>query len=413
MTLRLSLRAWVVLITLGLGIGFSFLVWQQLSTSGSGLLFNDFRILYGAAQALAHGRNPYNRATLLTFERTAPGFSSWAGKSEPYPEPPVVAVMLWPLTGVPLVAAYGIYTAVSVTAMVAAVVAFARALRWRHVFLLTIGVLTAGIAAFGFAAGQLDALLLAATLAALVLAWRGSYLAAGLALGAFWLKPDILWPAALFLAIGLWPDRRAVLRYVIGFVIGTTALVILNLRLFPVWLASLLRFQRSRELVGLPGVIVERLWPTAHPSSAIFVVIVAVAVVLLAALGRWILSSPRWRELDQQDRLLWAVGLSLAIWLTLTPYSHSNDTLLVLPLVVAMLGRDAAWAGKPAVALAVLALAVPVGNFSSQLWPMDVNPAPLPCALALIAGLWTLNHRVDSEHYAPLAGPLAEVRGVS
>ncbi|MGH7608644.1 MAG: hypothetical protein ACREOD_01685, partial [Candidatus Dormibacteria bacterium] len=109
------------------------------------------------------------------------------------------------------------------------------------------------------------------------------------------------------------------------------------------------------------------------------------------------------------DRVLWAVGLSLALWLMLTPYSHPNDFLLLFPLILALLGPDAARAGKPAVAVALLCVAIPLGNFGSALWPLGLNPAPLTPGIVLAAALYFFRFGVHASPQAFEVGPVAEL----
>ncbi|MGC1193456.1 MAG: hypothetical protein WA976_01575, partial [Candidatus Dormiibacterota bacterium] len=253
---------------------------------------------------------------------------------------------------------------------------FGRELGWRHPELLAAGGFVAWVGFSGLLQGQIEALLLAVLLGSLVLLMRGRALAAGLVLGLFWLKPDVMWPAVLFAGVALWPERRTLARYLVG--LGLTSLVFIGLGagFLPAWIHALTGLGAGAggqpDLAGLPVLLeaAPKAWGlgTGFHSPVTWVLLVG-ALADLGWLAFRILSGRRWQQLPRDRRLLWAVGLSLGIWLLVTPYSHPYDDLLALPLLVIVIGHDAVWTGRwgPAIALLLMAVApiawlwVPIG----------------------------------------------------
>jgi hypothetical protein len=222
----------------------------------------------------------------------------------------------------------------------------------------------------------------------MVLAWRQHWVASGLVLGLFWLKPDIIWPALFCLGVGIWPDRRALGRYVIGLAAGTFLMIAMDASQFVDWVHSLVGFERSEGVRGLLSEVTGRLHLPAQLHSATFLVISGVAALAVLTVAVWLLRSASFRALSQRDRILWAVALGVSAWLTLTPYLFPNDDLLVLPLLVAMVGADATRAREPVVALAILAMAIvePLDAVAANWFP--TGPNSLVLALVVIAGCY-------------------------
>ncbi|MGH7698429.1 MAG: glycosyltransferase 87 family protein, partial [Candidatus Dormibacteria bacterium] len=243
----------------------------------------------------------------------------------------------------------------------------------------------------GLIYGQFDALLFAALAGSMLLAWHDRPLGAGLVMGVTLLKPDLLWPAPIFMFLAIWPHRDQAARFAIGFLAVCLAWLALSWSQLGNWLQALSRFGHmvsstpSRGPAGLPGLVAAAPSPwawrsglTQPPSLALM----AAALLGMAVLGLWMARSPDWRGLSQVGRITWAVGLAMALWLVATPYNHANDDLLLLPLFMLTVGRDArrlhGLGLGPALALAALLLLV---------WPGGVVPWQLGLAIfALAAG---------------------------
>jgi hypothetical protein len=105
----------------------------------------------------------------------------------------------------------------------------------------------------------------------------------------------------------------------------------------------------------------------------------------MASFATWMMISPDWRRVSLVGRITWAVGLPVGIWLVATPYAHPNDDLLLLPLFLLTVGRDARRAHGLGLGLAVATLALFL-----LIWPADVVPWQLGLLgfAALGVGLW-------------------------
>ena len=412
----------VIFAALGLGILFTAYiwlhVWRHVIGRGAWVFLGDFRLFYAAASVVAHGGDPYRLSSLIAAEPLRGHFPPTTIATT-YVNPPALAFLLTPFTHLHFVAAYAVFTAIGIGAIAVTVVALAKELGWRGAPLLAVGALTWAVTTFGLAVGQLDALLLAATLGAMVLVWRQHWLFAGLLLGLFWLKPDILWPVLFCLGVGIWPDRRALVRYAVGIASGALVLIALDAPRLPDWFRSLRAFEHAERLNGLLAEVINGVRLPAHLHSATFIAVTAVAVLAVLAVTLWLVRSRGWSALGQRQQLLWLVGLGLAVWLTLTPYSFPNDDLLLLPLLVAMLGPDASRAAAAAVALAILAMAVvlPLDNVAANWLP--AGPNSLVLALVAIAGCYTYSKNQGARSAvthpisptpAPTMGPSAPTR---
>ncbi|MGA7173492.1 MAG: glycosyltransferase 87 family protein [Candidatus Dormiibacterota bacterium] len=343
-------RALLLLTVAGLSLGMAVYSLHQI---GPGV---DFWAFYRAAREMLNGGSPYAAKEFVSA--------------------PALAIALEPLARLPFWDAYWVFLAVTGLLGAGAAYLFGRELGWRHPELLAAGGFVAWVGFSGLLQGQIEALLLAVLLGSLVLLMRGRTLAAGLVLGLFWLKPDVMWPAVLFAGVALWPERRTLARYLVGLCLTSLVFIGLGARFLPDWIHALTGLGAGAggqpDLAGLPVLLeaAPKAWGlgTGFHSSVTWVLLVG-ALAGLGWLALRILRGRRWQQLPRERRLLWAVGLSLGIWLLVTPYSHPYDDLLALPLLVIVIGQDAVWTGTwgPAVALLLMAVApiawlwVPIG----------------------------------------------------
>ncbi|MGH7643270.1 MAG: glycosyltransferase family 87 protein [Candidatus Dormibacteria bacterium] len=367
----------VLLTTAALGVGISsWVVWVSFTPEWK-VMGVDFSVFYAAAHLASLGVDPYR---------------SSANSVQDFANPPAIAFLLGPISGLPFRAAFALFSAVSTAIAGASIILYANRLGWRRSWLVAAAALSSWVGFQGLWWGQFDALLVAALLVAVLAARRGWYLAVGLVMGTAWVKPDLLWPAVLFFGIGLWPNRQATLRFAAGVVLTSIALLALDARFLSEWLRTLIGFggglTRQPDLAGFAA------WVDALPaswhlgsgfSSPAVWAIMLLALAALGWLGRQVLTAPRWRSLSQERMVVWSVSLALGIWLLVTPYSHPSDELLLLPLLMLVVGTDASQAGQawPAAALLTMATLPLTWNFPV----LPVALTPVATAVLLIAGV--------------------------
>ncbi len=366
---------------------------RALPPTSSGLAY-DFRVFYGAAAALAQHHDPYHSPALVLAEQAADHLSRPQPGAAQFVSAPIVAVVLRPLTGLPFWAAFALFSAVGLVVLAVSLAVLARDLGWRHWAILVLAVITTWIGFSGLVVGQLDALLFGVVAGGLVLAWRGHPAWAGALLALIWLKPDIAWPVPVFTALALWPDRRAAVRLGSAFTVSAALLLgiqwLVRPGLLGSWVREVLHFSRSAghaqpDLAGLPGVVaaLPARWGLGtgltSPSS---LGVLAIGCLAMAAVGWWLVRHPGGFGLTRIERLGWGVAIPLAIWLLVTPYSHPNDDLLLTPLVLLTLGRDARRVHGPGLLPAVAAVAA-----LAFLWKLHVPLLPLLPLVAVIAAI--------------------------
>jgi len=238
----------------------------------------------------------------------------------------------------------------------------ARAMGWSHQVLVAVLVTTSWTAVFGCYVGKPEALLFAATAGAVLLIWRGALFWAGLLAGFLIVKPTVTWPVFVFLALALWPERRAVARYLGGLALSAVLFVGLGGWLIPQWLLAVARYSKrvgSQEAIaGLDGLlhVFPAQWGLGIGLSSPFTWgILAIGLVGLGWLAQRVATPDTWR--DSRARVAWAAALPVAIWVLVTPYAHTYDDVLLIPLLLLVVGADAHEVRRPVVAAAVLALA--------------------------------------------------------
>ncbi len=356
-------------------------------------LADDYRVFYAAARLLGAGHDPYRLPALQAAEQLVARYPSLQPTLDRFAYLPVAAVLLEPLSKLPFWASYLVFTGFGVAAALATLALLARDLGWTRLLALLMVVLVSWVALLGFAAGQFDALLFAVLAGAMLLAWHDRPLLAGLVLGLIWVKPDLLWPAPIFLFLALWERPRRALWFGAGFVVVSGLCLAASPSLLPEWWRAATGFaakvgNRQPDLAGLPGLL------GAAPRSLGLgtgllapgtVVVIAAALVGMAVFAAWMMLSPDWRRVSPVGRIAWGVGLPLGIWMLATPYAHPNDDLLLLPLFMLTVGRDARRVHGLGLGLSLLAVI-----WFLLIWPAEVVPWALGLlALAILAvGLW-------------------------
>ncbi len=339
----------------------------------------DFASFRGASIVLAHGGIPYRPSVLFATERQE--LSAGIAYNS-YNNPPLFATVLWPLTQVPFVASYLIYTALVMAAGIAGMVLTLRVLdidrtsRWL--------VLPALISAPFFLTvwfGQQAAFLLCVLAASMLLLRRNQPLACGMVMSLGLVKPHLMLP--LFLcALLLCHAPTARLRYVAGFVSAVMVFVAVSLLtsgLAPLgaWLGALLQLSSHVEQVqsNLPsfgGTLLILLPSPINRVAALAITAAAVAVMLWLCLA--------WRTVAAWERL----AIAGAVWLSTVPYMHTPDLLLALPALFVL------WRWRGLSLLTLIALwAYMVLPFAYPLplpWRLlDLLPLPIMLAALLTA----------------------------
>ncbi|MGA7087145.1 MAG: glycosyltransferase 87 family protein [Candidatus Dormiibacterota bacterium] len=317
---------------------------------GEGTDFFGYRAV---AWDLLHRLNPYQIAALHRGMHAA-------GVGGSFPPYYAFALPLWVgflflwAPSLPLTAGFIVWTALSIGLVLASAVVLARWLGWRRPWLVGLVVVATPAAIVGYMVGQLDALLLFLLTLVLVAASSKKYFWAGLAAGFFVaLKFEVAWPLAPFLLIVLWNDRHAFRRALEGELVAGMFCLVVPMLFVPswptAWVHKLVGFTASipniqpdpAGLVGLVRVL-PRSWhitPGLHdPITWILVLVCLIAFFLLG------LSLLRGHiELEDRERLCVGLGVPLVLWALCSPYGHSDDILVLLPVVLLLLSSN--WRG--------------------------------------------------------------------
>ncbi len=384
------LRTLVLLLTIGISVGVAMYAMVRFVPPRPYGLAEDFRVFYAAAKILAAGGNPYHLRTLQAMEQAAQHYPPHGLRPIPdsFAYLPVAATLLGPLTVLSFWPSYILFTAIGLLALLVVTAFLAKDLGWRRVGTLELGVVACWIVVLGFSGGQFDALMLAVLGGAMLLAWHDRPLPAGLVLGLVWIKPDLLWPAPIFLFLALLNRRARAFWFAGGFAVTSVLCLSLHANLLPAWWVALRSFVgtvagRRPDLAGLPGLlgVAPKGWRLGAGMVApgTFLV-VGVALVSMGVFSVWMMTSSDWRRVSAVGRIAWGVALPVAIWLAAAPYALPNDDVLLLPLFMLTVGRDARRVHGLGLGLALLVL---VGFL--LIWPLGV--IPWSAGLLALAGL--------------------------
>lgn len=386
------LRILVLGVTLGCVLGLAvYSLLREFPARPFGVA-DDFRMFFAAAELVGRGINPYHLGALQVAEQAAHHYPTPNPTRDTFVDPPVVARLLLPLSHLPFWISYALFSAIGAALLLLTLTLLARDLGWRQTTTLAAGVILSWIGLLGFLDGQFDALLLAALVGSMLLAWHERSLAAGAVLAVILLKPTLLWPAPFFLFLALWPDRGRALRFAAGF-LGIGGIGVLAC--WPwlgAWWHQLGAFagagSQQPDLAGLPGLLgaAPASWHLGTGVTApVTLLVIGLALLAMAVFGAWMSLSSDWRRVSPVGRVCWAVALSVGIWLLATPYAHPNDDLLLLPLFMLTVGRDSRRVHGPGLALSAAAMALLLLT-----WPAAVVPWPLALTVfgLLAVALW-------------------------
>jgi hypothetical protein len=399
-------------------------------------LADDWRVFYAAASVVAHGGNPYDPAAIHPAEQAADHYATVQPSLDDFVNLPIVALGLQPLTALPFWASYALAAVLGMIAAGIALFAWLRRWGWRGSAPWAVLALLSWPALLGVYSGQFDLLLLALAISALALSMRRHPgLAGAVCTAAALIKPHILWPLPLFLAVAQLPDRRATVRCVVAAAATAGAMVAGGEILMPGstarFLSHLFAFGGrvatvQPDLAGLPGMF-EHLAGGGLVAAAVTAL---GAAATLGFAGYWALSR-RALALAPDTRTALGVCAGLALWLVATPYAHPNDDVLLFPLLAFVLGadavnvrqRDLGWALAGAGVLVMGFVVSPVAGSlltvaaAVALWRVlgraghSALPAAALVAIAILPMVWPFHALVVS--LTPLAVLLVAVAGAS
>ncbi|HVC39268.1 MAG TPA: glycosyltransferase family 87 protein [Candidatus Dormibacteraeota bacterium] len=387
------LRRVVLLASLGCVLGLAVFALFHEFPGRPGGLAADYRVFYAAGELIGRGANPYHLRALQAAEQAVNHYPSLNPVLDSFVDPPIAAWVLVPLTHLPFWVGYGTLSGAGLLLIVLTVTLLARDLGWRHTTILAVSVAVSWIGLLGLIDGQFDAILFAALAGSMLLAWHDRSLAAGLVLGLTLIKPTVLWPAPIFLFLALWPDRRRAWRFALGFLVTAAAFLGASRPWLGSWLHALGSFgagvgSRQPDLAGLPGLLgaAPRAWGLGTGLTApATVTIVALALAAMVVFAVWMMVSPDWRRVSPVGRATWAVALPVGVWLLAIPYAHPNDDLLLLPLLMLTVGRDARRVHGLGLGLSLTTMVLVL-----LIWPAQVVPWPLGllALTGLAAAVW-------------------------
>jgi hypothetical protein len=305
-------------------------------------------------------------------------------------------LFLW-APSLPLTAGFIVWTGLSIGLVLTSAVMLARWLGWNRPWVVGLVVVATPAAVVGYMVGQLDALLLFLLTMVLVAASSRKYFWAGLAAGLFAaLKFEVAWPLAPFLLVVLWNDRQAFKRALQGELAAAMFCLLVPLLFVPswpvAWVHKLVGFMASLPHIqpdpaGLVGLV--RILPSSwHVSPGLHDPITWILVLLCLGaffvLGRTLLRGDL--ELEGRERLCVGLGVPLLVWSLCSPYGHSDDVLILLPVVLLLLSSNWRGLGDSWVWLFCFALAALPGYTIVAL--LVLGPRANSLSFTSLATLW-------------------------
>lgn len=358
----------------------------------------DFRVFYSAAVVIAHGGNPYHQATIVAVEQHVRRSQAAPVASSNYAYLPVVAWALIPLTVLPFSLAWACFTVLGVALTGSSVYSLTRHFGWGHPAVAVSTVELLWVSLWGYLLGQFDALLLASLSVALLARLHGRGVVAGAVLAAAWVKPQLLLPAVPLVVLSFWPDRRATVRCATGFLTSSVVLLLVDAVVTPglllPWWHYLHQFAAAVPktqfgLAGLSGLTADmpRSWGLTDAVTSGFSVGLATVGVLVAAVLAVRFSVDRCRGRGHGRRaIVLSIMLPFSVWLLVTPYSHLNDLLLLVPLLLVLVGADCVDLRRAPVWMAVVAFSL--FPYIESFIGFRVDVLPIVVLVVVVAG-WT------------------------
>lgn len=163
------------------------------------------------------------------------------------------------------------------------------------------------------------------------------------------LKPQVVWPLLPFLLLVAWPQKRAVTSAFSGQLVALAALVELGSLLQPTWpvnwIHALVAFGQAvpgqfldpAQLTGLLRVLPALQQLSLGIGDPVTWTVIAPTVGVMGLWGYWLIRNAGSGSLVWRDRVGWGLGLPLVWWSLADPYAHSEDILVIAPVVVLLL----------------------------------------------------------------------------
>ena len=393
---------------------------------------DDWRVFYAASTVVQHGGNPYDPATIHAAEQAAEHYQHVQPSLDDFTDLPVVAIALRAVTWLPFWWSYAVFTVLGAAVAAAVLWIWMRDAGWRTRAVWLLGAMASWPVLLGVFSGQFDFLVLGGTVGSLLLMRRDGPVAAGVCMAVVLLKPHLLWPLPLLLfSVWLFDPRRA-WRFAATTISVLGAGTLAGFLFVPQsagFLGHVLGFgsrvgSDQPDLSGLPGMVLH-----LPGGAAAAVAIAAAGIVAVFALAvRAARSAQAGGVPAGQAALITLTGL--AVWLSLTPYAHPNDDVLLFPLLVLLLrqngrqisgralaygavgaaGVGAAFIASAPLGYAVIAVGVAGLAFEwRRLTPEGIASAGL-AALAILPVIWPFH--VLQAPVTPVAVTLIALAGV-
>ncbi len=383
----LALWARVVFsVLVGVSVSSTILLLGLLLHGGGGA----FAVFYAAATDVRHGGLPYQIA-------------SGPALNQVFPYLPWVAFAVLPLTYLPYPTALLCWITVSGALVLVWTRVLAQGFGWTRRWPLLVGVALSSVLWRCLLTGQIDAFALGLETVALLSAMRNRPVVSGAcAVAAALLKPQVLWCLPVVLFIALRSERRGSPFAWGGLACAVLLLgipAVVSFQLLPAWVRLVPHFASSvatiqPDLAGLPGLV--RFAPASWNLRPGLSDPVTLAVVGLGlGVAGWLLRqagrSPARALLSRETRLAWTVLLPFGVWVLVSPYSHTNDMLVLIPLLVLALGTDGREIRRPEAILVLAALVILPEFFLLVEGSNPIGPRSLSsvAVLALVSFAWS------------------------
>jgi len=345
---------------------------------------SDFQVFYAGAIADRQGVNPFDWPSLWRVEQALYDGSVGHGTAfafAPYADPPPFALMLRPLTVFSERDAYHAWALLLL--LCGAIGAYLALPDWPARPRVLAAALTAisPAALFDLHLGQNSTPLLLALGAAIWFTAREKSMAAGLCLGCGLLKPHLMLPIALIVILAA--PREARKPMIVGVLAAAAAGALLGIvfdggfAAYGHWLTSVREFgdsiRHQPDLASIPGLYLGR--AGAATSGLLNAACLAGAAGIVCLLA---VRAVRGGQLSREELL----GAGIAAYLSLSPYVHTSDQVLLAPGLLALIGpwglglRD--HAVVLAAAVAILAPMVVIRDYHTT----GINALPALCVAA-------------------------------